>query len=49
MKVKFKGGNCNFCSKKIYMTSFSDPETWFVKEANREAFFEKVTSIIEVI
>lgn len=48
MIVEYKGGSCQFCSKKIYITSNFDPKTWFMNRGNRDAFFRRVNSITEV-
>jgi len=47
MKVEYKGGSCEFCSKIIIFTSNYDPSGWFLKKENRDAFFRRVTHIEE--
>lgn len=42
MFVEFKGGSCHFCSKVIIITSNFDPETWWLTQGNRDAFFRRV-------
>lgn len=45
MIIEYKGGSCHFRSKKIYITSNHDPDTWFIGILNRHAFFRRVSKI----
>lgn len=50
MRVEYKGGSCNFCSKKIYFTSNIDWKQWFMTSAhaamNIRAFERRITEVI---
>lgn len=43
MRVEWKGGSGEFYSKTIIFTSNFDPDGWFPKKYNRNAFFRRVS------
>lgn len=47
MQVPVKGGFTNWCPKKMYITSNTDPSTWYkdVGSRTREAFFRRLNTI----
>lgn len=45
VRVEYKGGSCEFCSKIIIFTSNYDPADWFKNKENRGAFFRRIKTI----
>lgn len=45
MMIEYKGGSCNFSSKRIIFTSNYNPSEWFRDKPNRKAFFRRINTI----